>query len=152
LAEASTNNFSGIEYSPVISEGCKKVSSLIESDQPFRESLSLMILASDFSLNDWVHEHLSKNDIDELNDALREAETNLQTSVGNAITSERMRKARTLVSKVITREKAEESSFFTRLGEWSQHRFGGLVIGAVVLYLIYQFVGVFGGRNTCGFF
>ena len=152
LAEASTNNFSGIEYSPVISEGCKKVSSLIESDQPFRESLSLMILASDFSLNDWVHEHLSKNDIDELNDALREAETNLQTSVGNAITSERMRKARTLVSKVITREKAEESSFFTRLGEWSQHRFGGLAIGAVVLYLIYQFVGVFGAGILVDFF
>ena len=133
-------------------KGAKKVSSLIESDQPFRESLSLMILASDFSLNDWVHEHLSKNDIDELNDALREAETNLQTSVGNAITSERMRKARTLVSKVLTREKAEESSFFTRLGEWSQHRFGGLAIGAVVLYLIYQFVGVFGAGTLVDFF
>ena len=110
-----------------------------------------MILSSDLSLNDWVHEHISKDDIDDLNNTLREAETNLQTSVGNAITSERMRKARTLVSKVVTREKAAESTFFTRLGEWSQHRIGGLFIGAFALYIIYQFVGIFGAGTLVNF-
>lgn len=151
LAEASINHFPGIEYSPVISNASRKVSSFIQSDQPFRDSLSLMILSSDLSLNDWVHEHISKDDIDDLNNTLREAETNLQTSVGNAITSERMRKARTLVSKVVTREKAAESTFFTRLGEWSQHRIGGLFIGAFALYIIYQFVGIFGAGTLVNF-
>jgi len=152
LMEVRTNYFPGIEYPPVIARASSEVNSLIQNEHPFKDSLSLMILASDLSLSDWVHQHVPDDKIDDLNDILRETAIRLQTSIGNAITSERMKKARQLAKDVVSREKAAESSFFTRLGEWSQHRFGGLFIGAFVLYLIYQFVGVFGAGTLVDFF
>lgn len=144
LAETGTNHFHGIEYPEVIAKASQAVASLIQNEHPFKDSLSLMILSSDLSLSNWVHKHIPEEKIDHLNDILREVQKGLQTSVGNVITAERMKQARQLAGKVLRKEKAADSSFFTRLGEWSQHRLGGLFIGAFVLYLIYQFVGVFG--------
>lgn len=144
LAETGTNHFHGIEYPEVIAKASQAVASLIQNEHPFKDSLSLMILSSDLSLSNWVHKHIPEEKIDHLNDILREVQKGLQTSVGNVITAERMKQARQLAGEVLRKEKAADSSFFTRLGEWSQHRLGGLFIGAFVLYLIYQFVGVFG--------
>lgn len=145
------NHFAGIEYPAPIAEGTRSLSSMIRAHCPFRTSLSLMILASDLSVKEWVRESVPEDKVPALNDRVRETQSQFHLPVREIITSARMKVAREIAQRVVRREEVKHSSFLSALGDWSHHRFGGLAIGALILFLMYQFVGVLGAGTLVDF-
>ena len=151
LNDSGENRSPSVQYPEAVNEGAMAVEALIESSHPFKRSISLMLLASDLSLKNWVDKAVPKDRLEELNEHLRETQTHFHTSVNNVITTARLRHARQMAQEVISREAEASSSFFRKLGEWSHHRYWGLLIGGAILYLMYQFVGVFGAGTLVDF-
>jgi len=144
LEKIEKNQHSDIEYPEVIIWGAQSISSMIKNNYSFETSISMMILASDLSLDEWVKNHISEDQIPVLNKIVRETQSHSQLPIRSIITTTRMKRARDITQRVLTKEKEISSSVFSKSGEWSQHRFGGLLIGIVILFLMYLFVGVFG--------
>ncbi len=141
------NHFPGIEYPPAIAEGANSISSIFEDKYPFKTSLSMMILASDLTVKEWVQDGVLRDEIPDLNQHVRETQTRFQIPVREIITTVRMKAAKDIAQRVETKEESRLPSLLTTLGNWSHHRFGGLVIGAIILFFMYEFVGVFGART-----
>lgn len=144
LEETGKNHFPGIQYPKAISQGAKSVSSMFRDDYPFKTSISMMILASDLSVKEWVNKTVPEDKIPILNESVRKAQSHFQMPVRDVITTTRMIQARNIAKQVMTKEETTTTSFFSNLGKWSHHRFGGLVIGVIILFLMYLFVGRFG--------
>jgi ferrous iron transport protein B len=63
-----------------------------------------------------------------------------------------MRKADELLAQVLTKHEAGAgSTIASHIGRWSMHPVYGLPVLLVVLYLVYQFVGVLGAGEAVGF-
>lgn len=151
LEKTQQNHLSEMKYSEPIQQGAEAIARLIDNNHPFKSSISLMLLASDESLNDWVYKYVGEEKISDLSEILRDIQVHFQMPIGNVITTERLNQANRIARSVVKKVDVKSTSFYTVLGKWSHHRYGGLVIGVLILFLMYEFVGVFGAGTLVNF-
>jgi ferrous iron transport protein B len=79
-------------------------------------------------------------------------QSKFHNSLGYVINSLRLKKADEILARVMSRSEAgKQSTIAHHLGRWSMHPVYGLPVLLVVLYLVYQFVGVLGAGTAVNF-
>ncbi len=141
-----------VRYDDLIEGGVRDISALLPDANIARRALALMILAGDESLKGWLHANLQDHVISEMEKIRQEVQSKFNNSLGYLINQRRMRRADEILAQVMSRHEAgRRSTIAQRLGYWSMHPVYGLPVLLVVLYLVYQFVGVLGAGTAVNF-
>ncbi|MGA2463259.1 MAG: ferrous iron transport protein B [Thermodesulfobacteriota bacterium] len=140
-----------IAYPEAIENGVSRITSLLPETPISKRSLALMLLSGDDSLIEWLHQNLSEREILQIEKIRQEIQARFADSIGYLINQARLRKGDELLSQVMGPSRASAKSFSTFLGNLSIHPFWGIPILLFILWVTYQFVGVFGAQTSVKF-
>ena len=137
-----------INYPVAIESGISRITPLLSDASISRRSLALMLLSGDESLAEWLHTNLSENDILQIEKIRQEIQIHLAEPIGYLINQARLRNVDELLSQVMGLRGEAPKSVASFLGNLSIHPFWGIPILLLILWITYEFVGVFGAQ-TC---
>jgi ferrous iron transport protein B len=137
-----------VSYPDAIETGITRMTPFLPEASISRRSLALMLLSGDESLAEWLHHNLSENEIQQIEKIRQEIQLHLAEPIGYLINLARLRKGDELLSHVIGLRGEAPKSVASFLGNLSIHRFWGIPILLFILWITYEFVGVFGAQ-TC---
>lgn len=139
-----------VHYDPLIEEYAEKVSFYLPDANVSKRSLALMILSGDESLKEWLNRNLEMEIIRELDGLRNECQEIFKRPISVIINETRLKKAAEIADKVTKKIPQSGSSVASALGKFSMHPIWGIPILIVVLFGLYEFVGVFGGGILVG--
>jgi len=140
-----------ITYPEAIETGVSHITPLLPEAPISKRSLALMLLSGDESLIEWLHQNLSEREILQIEKIRQEIQARFADSIGYLINQARLRKGDELLSQVMGPSRASAKSFSTFLGNLSIHPFWGIPILLFILWVTYEFVGVFGAQTSVKF-
>jgi ferrous iron transport protein B len=140
-----------ITYPEAIETGVSRITPLLPEAPISKRSLALMLLSGDESLIEWLHQNLSEREILQIEKIRQEIQARFADSIGYLINQARLRKGDELLSQVMGPSRASPKSFSTFLGTLSIHPFWGIPILLFILWVTYEFVGVFGAQISVKF-
>ncbi len=140
-----------IAYPEAIENGASRITSLLPEAPISKRSLALMLLSGDESLVEWLHKNLSDEVILEIEKIHRETQALFADPIGYLINQARLRKVDELLLEVMKMEKEAPKTLSTFLGRLSIHPVWGIPILFFILWVAYQFVGVFGAQTSVKF-
>lgn len=141
-----------IEYAPVIEEYIEKISLLLPEGNISKRSVAVMILSGDESLKEWLTGHLSIESIKEIESLRDECQLKMHGELNSTINRARLDMASEIASRVIKYIPSEGGRLFSFIGKVSMHPVWGIPVLLLVLFGLYEFVGVFGGGTLVNFF
>jgi ferrous iron transport protein B len=139
-------------YVPVVEEYIGKISSLLPEGNISKRSIAVMILSGDESLKEWLAANLSVEAIKEVERLRDECQVKLHGNLSPAINQARLDIAEGIAKEVIKHIPPEGGRIFSFLGKMSMHPVWGIPVLLVVLFGLYEFVGVFGAGTLVNFF
>lgn len=140
-----------VKYHDRIEEYIEKISTLLPDSAISKRSMSLMILSGDESLREWLRGHLLKETIKEIERLRDECQLKVRTSLSSIINQARLDLATEITEKVVRYISAEKGKLFSTIGRISMHPLWGIPVLLVVLFGLYEFVGVFGAGTLVDF-
>jgi ferrous iron transport protein B len=140
-----------IHYPEAIEKGLSRITPLLPEAFISRRSLALMLLSGDESLAEWLHHHLPNNAILQIEKIRQEIQIHFADPIGYLINQARLRKVDELLSQVMGEGKEAPKSLSLFLGNLSIHPFWGIPILLFILWITYEFVGVFGAQTSVKF-
>jgi ferrous iron transport protein B len=140
-----------ISYPEAIEAGVSRIVSLLPESPLSRRSIALMLLSGDQSLAGWLHQNLPEETISRIETICREIQGHFVEPVGYLINQVRLRKVDELLSRVMKSGKGGATTFPVTLGNLMIHPFWGIPILLFILFLTYEFVGVFGAQTSVEF-
>ena len=141
-----------VRYDDAIEGGIRDISVLLPAAYISQRALALMILSGDESLKGWLHANLQDHVIAEIEKVRQEVQARFNNSLGYLINQRRIKKADEILSRVMTLHEAGKASAIAfHIGNWSMHPVYGVPILLAVLFIVYQFVGVFGAGTAVNF-
>jgi len=140
-----------INYPEAIERGISQIISLLPEALISKRSLALMLLSGDESLAEWLHHHLSQNAILQIEKIRQEIQIHFADSIGYLINQARLQKVDELLSQVMGIRGKAPPSISSFLGNLSIHPFWGIPILLSILWVTYEFVGVFGAQTSVKF-
>ncbi|GAB4335883.1 MAG: ferrous iron transport protein B [Candidatus Abyssubacteria bacterium] len=147
LGSARPSSFR-VKYHPRIREAIEKIAAHLPSTPVSRESIATMLLAGDRSLEDWLSNRYSEEQVEQVGAIVRETQSHFAEPLPYIIGKRRLDEIDTLLDEIVTVERKNRSSWLRLIGDLSQHPVWGLPIVGLVLYFLYVFVGQF-GAGTC---
>ena len=141
-----------ISYPEAIERGISQIISLLPEASISKRSLALMLLSGDESLAEWLHHHLSENEILQIEKIRQEIQIHFADSIGYLINQARLQKVDELLLQVMGIRGKAPQSISSFLGNLSIHPFWGIPILLSILWITYEFVGVFGAQTSVKFF
>ena len=131
-------------YDPVIEEHAAKIEELLPESNISKRSIALMILSGDKTLKHWLLENLPAEEIAKI-ESFRDSAAEKYTQALSYIISQRRLKVVERIAKGIVSKSVDEKKGVSKwLGDMTLHPIWGFPFLFLVLYLLYQFVGVFG--------
>jgi ferrous iron transport protein B len=109
-----------------------------------RRALAIAVLSGDETLNDWLHTRTGEPVWTTIERLRRETGQRLHEPLTVVLNRARLQAVDSLLRQVESRPIHRLGSLLDRLGHWSMHPLWGVPVLLVVLYGMYQFVGVFG--------
>ncbi|MCJ7784393.1 MAG: ferrous iron transport protein B [Desulfobacterales bacterium] len=140
-----------INYPEAIERGISQIIPFLPEASISKRSLALMLLSGDESLADWLHRNLLEKDILQIEKIRQEIQGHFADSIGYLINQARLRKADELLSQVMGLRGEAPKSVASFLGNLSIHPFWGIPILLFILWMTYEFVGVFGAQTSVKF-
>ncbi len=140
-----------IQYPEAIENGTSRIVPFLPEAPISKRSLALMLLSGDDSLADWLHCNLSENDIRQIEKIRQEIQVHLPEPIGYLINQARLRKVDELLLQVMAAREEAPKSISSFLGNLSIHPIWGIPILLFVLWITYEFVGVFGAQTSVRF-
>jgi ferrous iron transport protein B len=140
-----------VSYPEAIEAGLSRTIALLPEAHISRRSLALMILSGDDSLVGWLHQNLSQEAIAKIEEIRQEIQSHYADPVGYLVNQARLRKVDNLLSKVLKPGRAPDRTLSALVGNLSLHPLWGIPILFFVLWVTYEFVGVFGAQVSVGF-
>jgi len=137
-----------INYPETIENGILQIVHLLPQSSISKRSLALMLLSGDESLAKWLNDHLPENAILQIEKIRQEIQIHFADSIGYLINQARLQKVDELLSQVMGLRGEAPKSVSSFLGNLSIHPFWGIPILLLILWITYEFVGVFGAQ-TC---
>jgi ferrous iron transport protein B len=137
-----------IHYPEAIERGILQMIPFLPEASLSRRSLALMLLSGDESLADWLGQNLLEKDILKIESIRQEIQGRFAEPIGYLINQARLRKVDELLSQVMGVRGEAPKSVASFLGNLSIHPFWGIPVLLIVLWMTYEFVGVFGAQ-TC---
>lgn len=142
----------GITYAPSIEKYVEKISSLLPQGNISKRSLSVMILAGDVSLKEWLTANLPAESIRVIEALRDECQSEMHGNLDTAINRARFDIADRIVKEVIKHILAEGGKMLSFIGRVSMHPLWGVPLLLLVLFGLYGFVGVFGAGTLVDLF
>ncbi len=139
-------------YHPLIEKYIEKISSLLPASGISRRSVAVMILAGDESLKAWLKANLSIEEIENIEKLRDECQSNFSLPLAQIINETRVELVEKIINRTVQRIQAEGGQLFRWLERTSMHPLWGIPVLLVVLFLVYEFVGVFGAGTMVDFF
>jgi len=139
-----------IRYDPLIEAKIDKIIPIIPDGNISKRSISLMILSGDESLREWLSAHIPREDIERLERIKDETEASSPLPISYLINQTRIRMAEEITKGVVKRAHPKRGGLSSFIGRISMHPILGIPILLIVLYGIYQFVGIFGAGILVG--
>ena len=140
-----------INYPEAIERGVSRMTPLLPEASISKRSLALMLLSGDDSLAEWLHQNLSEKEILQIEKIRQEIQMHLAEPIGYLINQARLRKVDELLSQVMGVRGETPKSVSSFLGNLSIHPFWGIPILLFILWITYEFVGVFGAQISVKF-
>jgi ferrous iron transport protein B len=141
-----------VRYKGVIEEYIEKISSLLPHISISKRALSVMILSGDESLKQWMIVNLKAEVIKEVEALRDECQSKVKEPLSLLINKQRLDVAEEVLSKVLKKIPAEGGKLLSFIGRISMHPLWGIPFLLIVLYGLYQFVGVLGAETLVDFF
>ncbi len=133
-----------VSYGPIIEPGIKEISEILGDTIEGKRAISLMVLARDESIFGYLQDKLSSGQIEEVKVIVDTVQEKFGESLSRVITRRRMKEAGRIADMAAGKSSGGSSDLATKLGKLTMHPFWGLGFVFAVLYIMYQFVGVFG--------
>jgi ferrous iron transport protein B len=141
-----------VMYDDAIEGAIRDISALLPDANIARRAIALMVLSGDESLKGWLHTNLQDHIVADIEKIRQTTQSRFNNSLGYLINQRRIKKADEILAQVLSlHEAGKRSAIAFHLGKWSMHPVYGLPILLAVLYLVYQFVGVFGAGDAVKF-
>ena len=141
-----------VRYEDAIEGGIRDISALLPTSSISGRSLALMILAGDESLKGWLHANLQQHVVERIDQVRQDVQSRFNNSLGYLINQRRLKQADKVLAEVQSvKEAGRGSMVMFHIGRWSMHPLYGLPILVLVLFLVYQFVGVLGAGHAVDF-
>jgi ferrous iron transport protein B len=121
-----------------------------EDEHPLR-ALALMWLAGDDSLRPWLEEHFGAEKVRRLVAIREQVAAEVGEPLGYVINRARLATVDDILAEVYTARPGRAESPGEVLGRLAMHPLWGLPILAIVLFLVYKFVGEFGAGTLVDF-
>jgi ferrous iron transport protein B len=141
-----------ITYDPLIEKAVSEIEAFLPESNISRRSIALMILSGDSTLKGWLLENVPDDQIMKMEAIRDEAAQKFPIALSYAISKRRLqiveRMAGTILSKIDSGKKGVSSY----LGDITIHPVWGTPFLFLVLYALYEFVGVFGAGTMVDFF
>ncbi|MCJ7705428.1 MAG: ferrous iron transport protein B [Desulfobacterales bacterium] len=144
-------SFPAITYPEAIEDGVSRITSSLPEPPISKRSLALMLLSGDESLAEWLHQNLPEEEISRIEKIRHEVQARFRDPIGYLINQARLRKVDEILSRVRTSPEETPKTFSASLGNLVIHPFWGIPILLFILFLTYQFVGVFGAQISVDF-
>ncbi len=142
-----------IRYPDLVENTIKKVIKLMPAETPFApRALAIMLLIQDDSLRKWVRANLSDIQIEQLQEIIWNIEGQLKRSIASTINEARYRFTNQIYDQVVSKSGVLKGKAVSKLDSIISHHVWGIPILLVILYIVYQFVGVFGAGTLVDFF
>ncbi|MBE9528886.1 MAG: ferrous iron transporter B, partial [Proteobacteria bacterium] len=138
-------------YPKDIETGIDSIAELLPEARISRRSIAMMILSGDMTLEKWLKSKLGTEALDKIEAINTALATQYSEPIGYLINRIRLTAADKLLAKVTTKKEASGSKIAGFLGTFSMHPFWGIPLLLVVLFLMYQFVGVLGAGYAVDF-
>jgi ferrous iron transport protein B len=135
-------------YPETIEAGLSRIVPLLPESPISKRSLAVMLLSGDESLSRWLHENLSEKEVLQIEKIRQEIQAHFAEPIGYLINQARLRRVDALLQKVMGLSGVGPQTLSTFMGNFSIHPFWGISILLFVLWITYEFVGVFGAQ-TC---
>jgi ferrous iron transport protein B len=140
-----------INYPEAIERGISQIIPFLSEASISKRSLALMLLSGDESLADWLRRNLLEEDILQIEKIRQEIQAHFADPIGYLINQARLRKVDELLSQILGLRGAAPKSVASFLGNLSIHPFWGIPILLLILWMTYEFVGVFGAQTSVKF-
>jgi ferrous iron transport protein B len=140
-----------VNYPDTIESGISRMAPLLPEASISKRSLALMLLSGDESLAEWLHHNLLEDEIKQIEEIRQVVQIHLAEPIGYLINRARLRKVDELLSQVMGLRGEAPPSISSFLGNLSIHPFWGIPILLFVLWITYEFVGVFGAQTSVKF-
>ncbi len=141
-----------VRYSPVVEEYIEMIAGLLPEGNVSKRSIAVMVLSGDESLKEWLTASLSAEAIKEVERLRDECQLKTQGTLSSSINQERLKLAGEIAKSVIKYSSPEGGRLLALFGKVSMHPLWGIPILLVVLFCIYEFVGVFGAGTLVNLF
>ena len=141
-----------IKYHPVIEGYLEQISKLLPSTSISKRSLSIMILCEDESLKDWLKGNLKEDTLSKIEKLTNECKLKVNDPISYLVSKARIEKSEEITSAVVMKIGEGKNRILQSIGRLSMHPVYGIPLLLLILYGIYQFVGVFGAGTLVDFF
>jgi ferrous iron transport protein B len=132
-------------YPGVVERAALEVAALLPEELgDARRGVALMLLSGDRSMAQWPHGTLPEGAAELVERQRHELERALGTSAATAIARARQRAVVELLQQVFHVKRGRGATLRDRLGDLAMHPVWGVPVLLAVLFLAYEFVGVFG--------
>jgi ferrous iron transport protein B len=132
-------------YPAVVEQAALEIAALLPEELGnARRGVALMALSGDRSFAGWAHGAVPEGGAQLVERRRSELERALGTSAATAIARARHRAVVDLLRQVFHVQRVRGGTLRDRLGDLSMHPVWGVPVLAAVLFLAYEFVGVFG--------
>ncbi|MBI4843736.1 MAG: ferrous iron transport protein B [Nitrospirae bacterium] len=139
-------------YDENIEECLSKIEPLLPESNISRRALALMILAGDRTLRGWLLGHISADVIEKIEGLRDEAAKKFPEPLSMAISRRRLQQVDEIVDEVVVKTPAERKGLAAHIGDVTTHPVLGIPFLLFVIFLMYEFVGVFGAGTLVDWF
>jgi len=141
-----------VSFPAAVEDAVREMASVLPEAHVTKRSLALMILADGDSLESGLAERIGREGVETLESIRRRATARAREPLGAVINRARLKAVDEILSRIERRPEQRPGSLLETLGQWSMHPWAGIPVLLVVLYAMYQFVGVFGAGTAVNFF
>jgi ferrous iron transport protein B len=139
-------------YDPVIEEHISKIEDLLPESNISKRSIALMILSGDKTLKNWLLENLTTGQIALIESYRDSAAEKYTQALSYIISQQRLKVVDSIAGVIISKSGVEKKGVSKWLGDLTVHPVWGFPFLFLVLYVLYEFVGVFGAGTLVDYF
>ena len=141
-----------ISYDPLIEKAVSEIEAFLPESNISRRSIALMILSGDRTLKGWLLKNVPDDQIMKMEAIRDEAAQQFPIALGYAISKKRLQVVEKMAGTILSKIDSGKKGVSSYLGDITTHPVWGTPFLFVVLYALYEFVGVFGAGTMVDFF
>jgi ferrous iron transport protein B len=141
-----------VRYDSRLEGAIGEIENLLPETNISRRGLALMIIAGDRSLSGWLNQQLDQEEVARITSIRQGLRRHYGEPMTTVINNQRLGAVDGILESVQDQVKIEHRPVTEKIGNLSMHPIFGIPVLLLVLYLMYQFVGVFGAGTMVDFF